>query len=73
MLKPSYKPLDITLIKRDKNKTYLRNKLGISSSTLANMSNGKFVAMSVLAKICEDLQCRIEEVVEFIEVDNEEE
>lgn len=71
MLKPSYKPLDITLIKRDKNKTYLRNALGISPSTLAKMSNHEFVAMSVLAKICENLECKIEEVVEFIESEND--
>ncbi|APO44154.1 MULTISPECIES: helix-turn-helix domain-containing protein [Paenibacillus] len=66
-LKPSYKPMEITLIKKDKNKTYLRTQLGISPSTLAKMSNGEFVALSVIARICEDLQCRIEEVVEFIE------
>lgn len=66
-LKPSYKPMEITLIKKDKTKTYLRTQLGISPSTLAKMSNGEFVALSVIARICEDLQCRIEEVVEFIE------
>ncbi|WP_338708896.1 helix-turn-helix domain-containing protein [Paenibacillus amylolyticus] len=66
-LKPSYKPMEITLIKKDKNKTYLRTQLGISPSTLAKMSNGEFVALSVIARICEELQCRIEEVVEFIE------
>jgi putative transcriptional regulator len=31
------------------------------------MSNGEFVAMSVIARICEELDCKIEEVVEFIE------
>ncbi|KAF6564188.1 helix-turn-helix transcriptional regulator [Paenibacillus polymyxa] len=38
-----------------------------SPSTLAKMSNGEFVAMSVIARICEELDCKIEEVVEFIE------
>ncbi|KAF6629935.1 helix-turn-helix domain-containing protein [Paenibacillus sp. EKM208P] len=66
-LRPSYKPMEITLIKRDKTRTYLRTQLGISPSTLAKMSNGEFVAMSVIARICEELDCRIEEVVEFIE------
>jgi putative transcriptional regulator len=65
-LKPSYKAMEITLIKRDKNRTYLREALEISPSTLAKMSKGEFVAMSVIAKICEALECRIEEVVEFI-------
>ncbi|MGV7115477.1 helix-turn-helix domain-containing protein [Paenibacillus kyungheensis] len=69
-LKPSYKPMEITLIKRDKNKTYLRSKLGISPTTLAKMSNNEFVSLSVIARICEELDCRIEEVVEFIEVND---
>lgn len=70
-LKPSYKPMEITLIKRDKNKTYLREKLELSPSTLAKMSKGEFVALNVIAKICEELDCRIEDVVEFIQDDNE--
>ncbi|QNR66670.1 helix-turn-helix domain-containing protein [Paenibacillus peoriae] len=67
-LRPSYKPMEITLIKRDKTRTYLRTQLGISPSTLAKMSNGEFVAMSVIARICEELDCKIDEVVEFINI-----
>lgn len=70
-LKPSYKPMEITLIKRDMNKTNLRNDLGLSPSTLAKMSNGEYVALDIIALICEHLDCRIEEVVEFIEVNEE--
>ncbi|MEK4061695.1 MULTISPECIES: helix-turn-helix domain-containing protein [unclassified Paenibacillus] len=69
-LRPSYKPMEITLIRRDKSKTYLRNTLGLSPATIAKMSNGEYVALSVIARICEDLECRIEEVVEFIEDTN---
>ncbi|MFB7304059.1 helix-turn-helix domain-containing protein [Heyndrickxia sporothermodurans] len=64
---PSYKPMDITLIKRDKTRTDLRNALGISPSTLAKMTNGEYVALDVIGLICEYLDCKIEEVVEFIE------
>lgn len=64
---PSYKPMDITLIKRDKTRTDLRNDLGISPSTLAKMTNGEYVALDVIGLICEYLDCKIEEVVEFIE------
>lgn len=66
-LKPSYKPMEITLIKRDRTRTHLREELGISPSTLAKMSKGDYVALSVIARICEYLDCRIEEVVEFVE------
>jgi putative transcriptional regulator len=70
-LKPSYKPMEITLIKRDKNKSKLREELGLSPSTLAKMSNGEYVALDIIALICEHLDCKIEEVVEFIEVNEE--
>lgn len=65
-LKPSYKPLEITLIKKDKTKTDLKNDLKISPATLAKISKGENVALSVIMKICEYLDCRIEEVVEFV-------
>lgn len=66
-ISPSYKPMDITLIKKDKNRTDLKKDLGISPSTLAKMSNGEYVALDVIALICEYLDCKIDEVVEFIE------
>jgi len=68
-LRPSYKPMDITLIKRDKSRSDLRNELGISPSTLAKMSNGEYVALDVIGLICEYLNCRIEEVIEFVETE----
>ncbi|ERH56653.1 helix-turn-helix domain-containing protein [Bacillus amyloliquefaciens] len=71
-LRPSYKPMEITLIKRDKIKADLKKDLSISSSTLAKMSKGEFVALSVIAQICEYLECTIQEVVEFVEDDSEE-
>lgn len=64
-LVPSFKPMEITLIRKDKTKTDLRNELGISPSTLAKMSNNEFVALTIVAQICEYLDCNIEEVVEF--------
>jgi putative transcriptional regulator len=65
-IKPSYKPMEITLIKKDKTRTDLRKELGISPSTLAKMSSGEFVAMDVIGLICEYLDCKVEEVVEFV-------
>ncbi|MED0670216.1 helix-turn-helix domain-containing protein [Aneurinibacillus aneurinilyticus] len=65
-LKPSYKPMEITLIKRDKTRKDIREDLSISPSTLAKMSSGKYVALEVIQKICEYLECKIEEVVEFV-------
>lgn len=62
---PSYKPLEITLIRRDKLRKHLRDDAGISGTTLAKMSNNEFVSLSVIARICDYLDCRIEDVVTF--------
>jgi putative transcriptional regulator len=70
-LKPSYKPLEITLIRKDKTRSDLREDLKISPSTLAKMSKGEHVAMSVIEKICDYLDCGIEDVVEFIKTEED--
>ncbi|AEK90242.1 putative transcriptional regulator, XRE family [Bacillus amyloliquefaciens XH7] len=64
--------MEITLIKRDKIKADLKKDLGISSSTLAKMSRGDVVALTVILKICEYLECPIQDIVEFVEDDSEE-
>lgn len=72
MLIPDYTPLNVLLAKEGKNKTYLRENLKISSSTLAKMSKNEEVAMSVLLKICDHFDCQIQDVVQFIRVEDEE-
>lgn len=60
----SYKPLWITLIKQNKNKTELQELINCSSSTITKMGKNKYVAMSVLDKICNTLNCNIDDVIE---------
>ncbi|WP_038112152.1 helix-turn-helix domain-containing protein [Tuberibacillus calidus] len=67
MLIPSYKPLEITLIKKDKTKSDLRNELGLSPTTIAKIGKNEFISMQIISKICEYLGCNIDEVIEFIE------
>ncbi|MCY8115402.1 helix-turn-helix domain-containing protein [Bacillus spizizenii] len=69
-LRPSYKPMEITLIKKDKRKIDLRNDLDVSSATLAKMSKGEAVSLSVIIKICEYLECPIQDVVELVEIND---
>lgn len=65
----SYAKLWKTLIDKKMNKTKLRESINMSSSTMAKLSNNKPVAMTVLEKICAELDCNIEDVVEFTELD----
>ncbi|MFE6376964.1 helix-turn-helix domain-containing protein [Bacillus subtilis] len=71
-LRPSYKPMEITLIKKDKKKVDLRNSIDVSSSTLARMSKNEPVSLAVIIKICEYLECDLHDVVELVEVEDTE-
>lgn len=65
-MKVSYKKLWKLLIDKEMNKTDLRNATGVSSATIAKMTNNEEVTMSVLTKICEVLKCNIGDVVDLI-------
>jgi putative transcriptional regulator len=64
---PSYKPLKRTLLERDLTTTDVREATGISPNTFTKMNKNEWVALKIIAQICEYLDCRIEDVVEFVE------
>lgn len=61
----SYNRLWKLLIDKNMKKSALREQTGMSSSTMAKLSKNQEVTMSVLMRICETLDCNIEDVVEF--------
>ncbi len=67
----SYNRLWKLLIDKNMTKTDLKNKIGMNSVTLANMGKDKFVSMRILDKICNELDCDFNDVVEHI-TDSEE-
>lgn len=62
----SYAPLWKTLIDKGINKTDLCQSIGISTATIAKMSKNKIVSLGVIVRICESLNCRIEDICEVI-------
>ena len=62
----NYKPLWKMLIDRDIKKRDLITIAGISPSTLYQLSLGNYVAMSVLDRLCNALDCKLEDMVEHI-------
>lgn len=62
----SFKPLFILLINRNMTKTQLRESVGFSTATLAKMSKNQYVSMETLDHICTYLNCKIEDIIEFI-------
>ena len=61
----SYNGLWKLLIDKNKKKTDLIEDVGISSSTLAKMSKGEDVSMSILEKICEKYECDFGDIIHY--------
>lgn len=60
----NYNKLWKFLIDKGMNKTDLRVKTGMSTSTLAKMSNNEVVSMDVVLRICEILECNVGDVMD---------
>ena len=60
----NYNKLWKMLIDKGMNKTDLRVKTGMSTSTLAKMSNNEVVSMDVVLRICEILECNVGDVMD---------
>lgn len=65
-MKMSYNKLWKLLIDKKMKKSALRKEAGISSSTLAKLTNDGNVTTDVLAKICNELNCDVSDIMEFI-------
>lgn len=55
------------LVDKKMNKSELREKAGISSSTLAKLGKNEVVSLDVLEKICSTLECDLGDIASFIE------
>lgn len=64
-MKISYKKLWKLLIDRNMNKTALRLKSGISSTSLAKLGKNENVSMDVLKKICKELNCNVGDILDI--------
>ena len=62
----NYAPLWKLLIDRNMKRTDLLSTAKIYSQTLAKMGKNEPVSMDVLGRICTALNCRLEDIVEFI-------
>ena len=66
----SYYKLDSLLESRGLKKIDLQKKLGISPSTMANFSKNKYVAMSIMDKIFQELDCQPGDIMEYVDEKN---
>lgn len=61
----SYGKLWKVLIDKKMTRTELKDAAGISFNVLAKMGRDEYVSMESLYKICNSLNCGIEDIVEF--------
>lgn len=65
-MRMSYNKLWKLLIDKGMKKSDLRKNAGISSSSLAKLTKGENVTTEVLVKICNELNCDVADIMEFI-------
>ena len=64
-MKITYKPLWKLLIDRNMTKTELRKKTQRAPRTLTKMNNDQQVSLDILARICVELKCGLDDIVEI--------
>ena len=69
-MKISYKKLWVMLIQRDITKVQLRADVGISAGTMSKLNKGEDVALSVLLRICDYLDCDIGDICQAVRTGN---
>ncbi len=69
MRKISYDPLMKKLVDVKMNRTELAKKAGISKGTMTKIGKDEYVALEVIEKICQTLDCDIIDVISCLPVD----
>lgn len=62
----SYQPFYDTLYKKNVTEYALIYKFGLPANTIHRMKHNKPITTTTLDTLCEILQCRVEEILEYI-------
>ena len=71
MMKMSYKKLWIMLVEKEISQATLRKDLNIATGTMTKLRRNEEVALSVLLRICEYLDCNIGDICDAVRTDTE--
>ena len=66
----SYKKLWIMLIEIDISQATLRKDLNIATGTMTKLRRNEEVALSILLRICEYLECNIGDICDAVKMDS---
>ena len=67
MMKMSYKKLWIMLVEKEISQATLRKDLNIATGTMTKLRRNEEVALSVLLRICEYLECNIGDICDAVQ------
>jgi len=67
----SYKKLWILLIEKEISQATLRKDLNIATGTMTKLRRNEEVALSVLLRICEYLDCNIGDICDAVRIERE--
>ena len=65
----SYKKLWVLLIEKDITRAQMRRDLKIATGTMSKLNKGEEVALSVLLRICEYLDCNIGDICDAVKIE----
>lgn len=66
----SYKKLWILLIQKDITQSKFRKDLNIATGTMTKLRRNEEVALSVILRICEYLDCNIGDICDAVKIEN---
>ncbi|MBE5841429.1 MAG: Cro/Cl family transcriptional regulator [Butyrivibrio sp.] len=67
----TYKKLFKLLIDRDMNRQDLKKICGLSSASVAKLGKGENITTDMLVRICEGMNCKLEDIMELVPDDEE--
>lgn len=70
-MRMSYKKLWLMLVEKEISQATLRKDLNIATGTMTKLRRNEEVALSVLLRICEYLNCNIGDICDAVRTDNE--
>lgn len=70
-MRMSYKKLWIMLVEKEISQATLRKDLSIATGTMTKLRKNEEVALSVLLRICEYLNCNIGDICDAVRTDTE--
>ena len=71
MMRVSYKKLWILLVEKEISQAAFRKDLNIATGTMTKLRRNEEVALSVLLRICDYLDCNIGDICDAVKIENE--